>query len=57
MIDGKKTFSDLTVKFKKDGKSVASITDKNAEKPVESAKLSRKFSVQSRRKATAAEKP
>ena len=43
MIDGTKTFSDLTVKFKKDGKSVASITDKNAEKPVESAKLEPKI--------------
>ncbi len=43
MIDGKKTFSDLTVKFKKDGKSVASITDKDEKKDVESAKLEPKI--------------
>ena len=43
LIDGTKTFSDLNVKFKKDGKTVAAITDKNADKAVESAKLEPKI--------------
>lgn len=39
IIEGRKTFPALLVKFKKDGKSVASITDEDAGRPVESARL------------------
>lgn len=38
-IDGKKTFAALTVEFKKDGKSVEKITDKDAEKAVKQTML------------------
>jgi penicillin-binding protein 1B len=37
LIDDKKTFPDLTVEFKKDGKSVASITDKTTKEKVKQA--------------------
>lgn len=43
LIDDKKTFSALTVEFKKDGKSVASITDKDAEKEVKQALIEPKI--------------
>lgn len=43
MIDGEKVFSDINVKFKKDGKSVISITDSDGGKEVESAKLEPKI--------------
>lgn len=43
VIDGRKVFPPLLVKFKKDGKSVASITDKDAEKDVNSALLEPKI--------------
>ncbi len=43
MIDAQKAFPDLTVNFKKDGKSVVSITDKDADKDVETAKLEPKI--------------
>jgi penicillin-binding protein 1B len=39
MIDGKKAFHSLVVKFKKDGKSVASITDKDAGEEAKKAQL------------------
>ncbi|MEP6902317.1 MAG: PBP1A family penicillin-binding protein [Actinomycetota bacterium] len=42
-IDGAKVFPSLTVKFRKDGKTVDSITDKDAEKPVEKTKLEPKI--------------
>ncbi len=42
-IDGKQAFSVLDVKFKKDGKSVASITDEDEKKEVESAKIEPKI--------------
>lgn len=42
-IDGKKTFAALDVKFKKDGKSIASINETEAEKTVESAKIEPKI--------------
>ncbi|MEO6589873.1 MAG: PBP1A family penicillin-binding protein, partial [Pyrinomonadaceae bacterium] len=42
-IDGKRVFSILDVKFKKDGKSVASITDEDEKKEVESTKLEPKI--------------
>ena len=38
-IDGKKTFPALVVEFKKDGKSVDKITDKDADKPVKQTLL------------------
>jgi len=37
IIDGEKKFPDLTVEFKKDGKSVASITDKDAKTEIKKA--------------------
>ncbi|HLM60154.1 MAG TPA: hypothetical protein VK308_05080, partial [Pyrinomonadaceae bacterium] len=37
LIDGKKTFPDLTVEFKKDGKSVASITEKDSKEKLKQA--------------------
>ncbi len=43
VIDNKRVFSILTVKFKKDGKSVTSITDKDEKRDVESAKLEPKI--------------
>jgi penicillin-binding protein 1B len=43
VIDNKRIFSILNVKFKKDGKSVASITDKDEKREVESAKLEPKI--------------
>jgi penicillin-binding protein 1B len=39
MIDGKKTFHSLAVKFKKDGKSVVSITDKDTKEEVKKVQL------------------
>ena len=43
LIDGKKTFHSLTVKFKKDGKSVASIADRDAGDEVKKARLEPKI--------------
>jgi penicillin-binding protein 1B len=43
MIDGRKVFPPLLVKFKKDGKGVASITDKDAGKEVKDALLEPKI--------------
>ncbi len=43
MIDGKKGFSNLVVKFKKDGKAVASITDEGAGKDIVRAALEPKI--------------
>ena len=43
MIDGAKVFPSLTVKFRKDGKAVEIITDKDANKPVEQTKLEPKI--------------
>ncbi|HVE57204.1 MAG TPA: transglycosylase domain-containing protein, partial [Pyrinomonadaceae bacterium] len=42
-IDGARVFPSLVVKFRKDGKAVDTITDKNAEKPVEQTKLEPKI--------------
>jgi penicillin-binding protein 1B len=42
-IDGARVFPSLVVKFRKDGKAVDSITDKNDEKPVEQTKLEPKI--------------
>lgn len=42
-IDDKKTFPNALIKFKKDGKSVASITDKDASKDVNQIKLEPKI--------------
>lgn len=42
-IDGAKAFPSLTVKFRKDGKAVDSITDKDAQKDVEQTKLEPKI--------------
>ncbi len=43
LIDGKKTFHSLTVKFKKDGKSVASIADKDTKEDVKKIQLEPKI--------------
>lgn len=43
MIDGAKAFPALTVRFRKDGKSVASIVDKEAGKEAEQARLEPKL--------------
>jgi penicillin-binding protein 1B len=43
LIDGKKTFHSLTVKFKKDGKSVASITDKDTNEDVKKIQIEPKI--------------
>ncbi|HSK73583.1 MAG TPA: transglycosylase domain-containing protein, partial [Pyrinomonadaceae bacterium] len=43
LIEGRKIFPSLSVKFKKDKKSVASITDKDAEKDVKEAQLEPKI--------------
>jgi penicillin-binding protein 1B len=43
LIDGKKTFHSLTVKFKKDGKSVASIADRDAKEDVKKVQLEPKI--------------
>ncbi len=43
IIEGKKNFSALSVKFKKDGKSVEKITDKDAEKEIDKTKLEPKI--------------
>ncbi len=43
IIDGAKAFPSLTVKFRKDGKAVETITDKETEKPVEQTKLEPKI--------------
>ncbi len=42
-IDGAKVFPSLTVKFRKDGKAVESITDKNLNKDVEQTKVEPKI--------------
>jgi penicillin-binding protein 1B len=42
-IDGAKAFPSLIVKFRKDGKAVDSITDNDAQKPVEQTKLEPKI--------------
>ncbi len=42
-IDGKKTFPALAVEFKKDGKSVASITDEDAGNPVKQTQIEPKI--------------
>lgn len=42
-IDGKKTFAPVSVKFKKDGKSVASIVDINTTKEIEKTQLEPKI--------------
>lgn len=42
-IDGVRVFPSLTVKFRKDGKAVETITDKTAEKSVEQTKLEPKI--------------
>jgi penicillin-binding protein 1B len=43
LIDGKKNFHWLAVKFKKDGKSIASITDKDTKEEVKKAQLEPKI--------------
>jgi penicillin-binding protein 1B len=43
MIDGRKVFPALAVKFKKDGKEVVSVTDKDAGKEVKDAQLEPKI--------------
>ena len=43
LIDGKKNFHSLTVKFKKDGKSVASIADKDTKEDVKKAQIEPKI--------------
>ncbi|MGI8786892.1 MAG: transglycosylase domain-containing protein, partial [Pyrinomonadaceae bacterium] len=42
-IDGKKTFPSLAVEFKKDGKSVASMTDEDADKEIKQAQIEPKI--------------
>ena len=58
MIDGKKNFSALDVKFKKDGKSVVSITDEDEKKEVESSETrTENFKLDCGGRRRSAEKP
>jgi len=43
MIDGKKIFPALTVEFKKDGKSIASITDKDSKEEIKKTQIEPKI--------------
>ena len=43
MIDGTKVFSGLTVKFRKDGKAVETITDKDSKKDIQQTRLEPKI--------------
>jgi len=43
IVDGKKMFSDLTVEFKKDGKAVASINDKDSKEKIKKAQIEPKI--------------